>query len=623
MSLTSNLFKSTTVKGIFSVVDDTVNHVDASANFQRNVNIGGNLVANGLIVQGINFSSKANTTDVNSALATKLNISDYNINQIIQTGGTGNANTFNDSTIAGNITISNTLQSFPNSLTRGYFYDFSQPTDINIGIGTETTVFSFYGTHKTVANSTITLIIPYSASEIGGMGFISPPLITLYSNVNIGTTPATVYSFYVSATNAVINLACNIPISLNESGNMAPYNLYNTNSTLSSANIYVYKNGNLSQTITGTPNIAFGTNYSYLIRGNITPAYNYSQYILKLVNSFTINHITSGSNDFYEIRVGITFTRNQSPAISSTYSYVANTTTSTSSISTNVTLNNSTSPTWTTASFTPTIPNYTTTNTINSGIISLYKNGSFLSSNTITVNTTPFNYSVSSGLMDYNYNQYLGKIQTDVVVNHSSSPTPVFYEIKVSLNTTKPLSVNSSSFNYVMNTSTSTSTSSTNVSLLTTTPTGYINGVYNNVNNSGYIDSYLGTGSVIMNQLIGSSIFTQGMISQVKYITGTTFQLPLGFSTGGFTNTYLIKSGADVSISLSRMDNLFIGYIIYFRKINPTTSLHKVSFLAGGGCVIYDQTASVSSVSSLLNLTNTSYSIIYNGNGDWYFINRQ
>jgi hypothetical protein len=154
MSLTSNLFKSTTVKGIFSVVDDTVNHVDASANFQRNVNIGGNLVANGLIVQGINFLSKANTTDVNSALATKLNISDYNINQIIQTGGTGNANTFNDSTIAGNITISNTLQSFPNSLTRGYFYDFSQPTDINIGTGTETTVFSFYGTHKTVANST-------------------------------------------------------------------------------------------------------------------------------------------------------------------------------------------------------------------------------------------------------------------------------------------------------------------------------------------------------------------------------------------------------------------------------------------------------------------------------------
>ena len=44
MTLTSNLFKSTTIKGNLSNVDDTVNNITASANIQRDLTIGNELI---------------------------------------------------------------------------------------------------------------------------------------------------------------------------------------------------------------------------------------------------------------------------------------------------------------------------------------------------------------------------------------------------------------------------------------------------------------------------------------------------------------------------------------------------------------------------------------------------
>ena len=58
MSLTSNQFKSSTIRGSLNNVDDTVNGITASVNIQRDVVVGGQLTVN-----GVNFTSKVNTSD--------------------------------------------------------------------------------------------------------------------------------------------------------------------------------------------------------------------------------------------------------------------------------------------------------------------------------------------------------------------------------------------------------------------------------------------------------------------------------------------------------------------------------------------------------------------------------
>ena len=58
MSLTSNQFKSSTIRGTLNNIDDTVNGITASVNIQRDVVVGGQLTVN-----GVNFTSKVNTSD--------------------------------------------------------------------------------------------------------------------------------------------------------------------------------------------------------------------------------------------------------------------------------------------------------------------------------------------------------------------------------------------------------------------------------------------------------------------------------------------------------------------------------------------------------------------------------
>ena len=101
MSITSNQFKSTTVYGVLSNVDDTVNNIPASVFFQRDVSLNGNLLSTGIITQ-------SGTTGYNTLRNSLIGSIAQNIGSTInQTTGTTNFNTLNKTNLTGELNINN------------------------------------------------------------------------------------------------------------------------------------------------------------------------------------------------------------------------------------------------------------------------------------------------------------------------------------------------------------------------------------------------------------------------------------------------------------------------------------------------------------------------------------
>jgi hypothetical protein len=120
MSLTSNQFKSSTIRGVFNNVDDTVGNIDASANFQRNVSIGGvitqtgtngfntlqNVFINGNIAQNVGGTIEQfpGTTDYNILNGTRFrgNVEISGINSVLTVS---NFSAGGNCTVGGNLVV--------------------------------------------------------------------------------------------------------------------------------------------------------------------------------------------------------------------------------------------------------------------------------------------------------------------------------------------------------------------------------------------------------------------------------------------------------------------------------------------------------------------------------------
>ena len=120
MSLTSNQFKSSTIRGVFNNVDDTVGNIDASANFQRNVSIGGvitqtgmngfntlqNVFINGNIAQNVGGTIEQfpGTTDYNILNGTRFrgNVEISGINSVLTVSNFSAGGNF---TVGGNLVV--------------------------------------------------------------------------------------------------------------------------------------------------------------------------------------------------------------------------------------------------------------------------------------------------------------------------------------------------------------------------------------------------------------------------------------------------------------------------------------------------------------------------------------
>ena len=123
---------------------------------------------------------------------------------------------------------------------------------------------------------------------------------------------------------------------------------------------------------------------------------------------------------------------------------------------------------------------------------------------------------------------------------------------------------------------------------------------------------------LLTNSLLVNDVFTQHkIINAFQKIGNSTFDIPFG----GIKNMYLLNYNGNCTITLPLLDDINAGLIIYFRKIAGVG--FTISFTAGGGCRIYDiNQFGTTYVSSLNNLTNTNFSVIYYGGGFWYFLTR-
>jgi hypothetical protein len=526
--------------------------------------------------------------------------------------------------------VSNVLETDEQSLGLDYIYGFSQPANIEIGTGiTPTTIFSCYGSPNTSATYNLQITSPFSISESGNVGMVS--FETSPTNVNVDAVFGTVYSFIASADNMKINLACKIPVSVNLTANNQAWGSGNTifYTTITSIAVNVYKDGVLYSSQEGTANASIGVGVeSYSANATSSNVINYDAYILTITNSLVINHVANGNTAFYEVKVKMNALRSNSRGLITTdYIYANTSNTGTLVKSASITGFNAyptAIPTFIGKSYSPQFM-YKSYNKINNPMnVKIFRNGGQISSSNYTLNANgvlSYDYIMISSLYSFSYNQFISTPVFNLTLNHENFNTTSFYEVKVSfpsITRTQDPVINSQ-FKYIFNTTQATPTTKTaNVQQFTDDRTGFVAKTYTSTLTTGTIEFYNGTGSILENELIVNRVLTQMYFSKPYYISVSLYVVPV-FTAGVYpSNTYFINYNGNVEIFLTKMSDIYIGLILYFRKIAPMTEARTVKFTASLNCRIFDHPKSTTHVSTLNGATNNS--VIYTGNGDWNFM---
>jgi len=670
MSITSNQFRSTTIYGNFYNVDNSVNSIPASAFFQRDISLNGNLLSSGIITQ-------SGTTGFNTLKNTLIGNIGQNIGSTIsQTYGTTTLNQLNQTQIRGNLNVNQGDMNVSNgnlTITNGNIVSSIKQVGSLI--------------NNTLSNCSIT-----NSLTVAGVDFSSKANI---SYVDTGLSLKLNITDYNS--NNITNIQ-NLQDQINLKVNTTDYN--NNNTTLNNAiglkvNTTDYNNNNttLNNAIGLKVNTTdYNTNNTNLnnaigLKVNTTDynnnnttlnnaiglktdkTYTDSQLALKLnINNPTItgNLIAEGNLDISR-NLHVHNTLQTSPLHYNDSTPITNLSylptnpfvgSETNILTFNINTNNSiftlniNTPLSNQESGTLGASVSTTNNRINNISLFLYQNDTLLQTITAsyTLSGTYNSYSPTGSSVGYSYQQYLGMVSGSFVINTTTlnNDGTDLFSIRMTITSQRINPISGSSFGYILNTNVS-GKSSTGPITINQTRTGYISPAYTTTNQSliySTVDTY--TGSITCNEILSNTLYNQGAIDTGSMKCNSNIYTSQLFATAAITGTiltavgfiqavrtittqnvylpetplaniYLLGYNSGMNVNLAYASEDYIGSIYYIRKIPPLLTNSNISFILASGCKLYDN---LTVYTDSTPFTNTNYTLLYGGSGVWYFLNK-
>ena len=499
MSITSNQFKSTTIYGNFYNLDNSVNSIPASASFQRDLTIGGQLSVN-----GVSFSSKVDNSSNNIALTLKSDKTYVDTALALKSDKTyvdtalalKSDKTYVDTALALKLNITdlsystNTITTINNNLTINGDLDISRNLHVNNVLQTSPLHYN-------------------DTTPITNLSYLpTNPFVGSLTNI---------LTFNINTNNSIFTLNINTPLSNQESGTLGA-SVSTTSNRINSISLFLYQNNTLLQTITASYTLT-GTYNTYTPTGS-NVGYSYQQFLGMVSGSFVINTTTLNNNgtDLFSIRMTITSQR-LNVISGSSFGYIVNTNVSGKSNTGPITINQ------TRTGYVS--PAYTT---INQSLIYSTDTSGSITCNEILSNTL--------------YNQ--GVIDTGSI----------------------------------------------------------------NCNTKIYTSQLFATTDITT-----TSLTAVGFIQSVRTITIQNVYLP----ETPLVNIYLMGFNSGMNVYLSNAIEDYIGSIYYIRKIPPLLTSNNIFFIPASGCKLYDN---LTVYTSSINFTETNYTLLYGGNGVWYFLNK-
>jgi hypothetical protein len=257
------------------------------------------------------------------------------------------------------------------------------------------------------------------------------------------------------------------------------------------------------------------------------------------------------------------------------------------------------------------IPQTGLRSTINSVVLSIYRDGvEVASTNGTKTNTTDPKYNITSAGA-YNYKQFVNIITGSISYTETSTTTKA-YELKMAINNTR--SNSGGTYGYEANTTATGITKSANVTNLETF-TNWSAGEYTVIVANQTPVYSTDTGTLTNNALVNNYLFNKAEFNLLNFATSGNFTLTTTYSY------YMISRAGNTTINLPFLDNNYRGFIVWMRKAVPTANNNHITLNCNvNGVTYYDTNMTAITTSKQYN-TEVAFHLLYAGSGIWYSLN--